>query len=245
MARKPRGGSFTGYYHIIVRGVGKQILFEDERDFSFYLTILEKYSTETKVSVCAYCMMENHVHLLVCGEKDDLALLMKKTGVCYAAHYNRKYERTGHLFQDRYMSEPVESKNYLLTVFRYILNNPVVAGICPASEYLWSSYRRYGDKDSFVDTALLKGWIGGWEKYAEFIAEKNCDRCMEYVTEKKDDEWAKREIQAILGMESGTLLKSYGKHERDEAIRKLKHAGLSGRQIERLTGIGRGIIQRL
>ena len=175
MARKPRGGSFTGYYHIIVRGVGKQILFEDERDFSFYLTILEKYSTETKVSVCAYCLMENHVHLLVCGEKDALALLMKKMGVCYAAHYNRKYERTGHLFQDRYMSEPVESKIYLLTVFRYILNNPVVAGICPASEYLWSSYRRYGDKDSFVDTALLKGWIGGWEKYAEFIAEKNCD----------------------------------------------------------------------
>ena len=68
---------------------------------------------------------------------------------------------------------------------------------------------------------------------------------MEYVTERKDDEWAKREMQAILGMESGTLLKSYGKHERDEAIRKLKRAGLSGRQIERLTGIGRGIIQRL
>lgn len=245
MARQARKDSITGYYHVIVRGVGKQILFEDERDFSFYLSILEKYSAETKVGVCAYCLMENHVHLLLHGEKDDLAMLMKKLGICYATHYNKKYERTGHLFQDRYLSEAVETKKYMLTVFRYILNNPVAAGICPASEYLWSSYRRYGDDGSFVDTVLLKEWIGSWVKYAEFIAEKNCDQCMEYLPEKKDDEWAKRKMRAMLGVESGTMLKTYGKCERDEALRKLKKAGLSGRQIERLTGIGRSIIQRL
>lgn len=245
MAREPRKTSSTGYFHVIVRGVGKQILFENDKDYGYYLGLLEKYSDETKVVVCAYCLMENHVHLLVHDTNNELAEFMKKMGVCYAAYYNGKYERTGHLFQDRFLSEAVETREYMLTVFRYILNNPAAAGLCPASEYLWSSYRLYGASESFVNTTLLENWIGDWERYEAFIDEKNYDQCLEYMSEKKGDEWAKGKLRSVLGLESGVMIKTYEKCCRDEALRKLKEAGLSSRQIERLTGIGRSIIQRV
>ncbi|MBR5349330.1 MAG: transposase [Lachnospiraceae bacterium] len=220
-------------------------MFEEETDYIYYVSLLKQYSEEEKVSVNAYCLMENHVHLLLRDTGDGPAQFMKKIGVSYAAYYNKKYDRTGHLFQDRYKSEPVETKEYLLTVFRYILNNPAAAGICPASEYLWSSYRKYDDPLSFVDSKPLCRLIGDWEHYAAYVSKKNCDQCMEYTSRKKDDEWAKETIKCVLGLNSGTALKDYEKSLRDEALRKLKQAGLSNRQIERLTGIGRSIVQKV
>ena len=244
MPRKARTISITGYFHVIVRGIGKQILFEENKDYGYYVSLLRKYAVETGVTICAYCLMDNHVHLLLNDVKGDLALFMKKMGVSYAIYFNKKYERTGHLFQDRFISEAVEDEGYLLTVFRYILNNPYAAGICPASEYLWSSYGRYEDPESFVDTTLLRQMIGNWEQYAEFIAEKNDDQCMEYFPVKKDDEWAKAKIHKVLGIESGTELQAYARSRRDEALRMLKKEGLTVRQIERMTGISHSVIQR-
>lgn len=245
MARQARKMSLTGYFHVIVRGVGKQILFEDEGDYRYYISLLKKYSGEMPVTINTYCLMDNHVHLLLRDTDNCLPLFMKKMGVCYAAHYNKKYERTGHLFQDRYRSEVVETREYLLTVFRYILNNPAAAGICPASEYIWSSYRRYDDPDSFVDTDVLRKLIGDWEQYAAFISAGNEDDCLEYNRHDKDDIWAKEKIEEVLGLNSGTVLKGYDRIARDNALRSLREAGLSVRQIERLTGVGRGVIQRV
>ena len=244
MPRRARKKSISGYFHVIVRGVGKQILFECNGDYSFFISLLRKYSKETEVKICAYCLMENHVHMIVCDDNGALPLFMKKIGICYAGYYNKKYERSGHLFQDRYMSEPIETKEYLLTVFRYVLNNPKSAGICPASEYRWSSYHKYGDIETFVDTEVFYKWIGGWEKYASYINENNSDQCMEYYSP-NSDEWAKDVLTTKLGVRSGTVLKEYTKDERDDALRTLKMEGLTIRQIERLTGIGRGIIQRV
>ena len=245
MSRTNRQVSFMGYYHVIVRGVGKQILFENDRDCGYFLAQLEKYSSETGVSVCAYCLMENHVHLLVHDSHEALSLFMKKLGVSYATYYNLKYDRTGHLFQDRFQSEPVETEPYLLTVFRYILNNPVKAGICPASEYRWSSYHSYADSMSFVNTDIFLQLIGNWDRYTAFIDQENDDECMECFPQKKDDEWAKAALHRTLGLQSGSEIRTYPKIERDAALRKLKQAGLTIRQIERLTGISHNIIQRL
>ena len=243
MPRRARKKSRSGYFHVIVRGVGKQILFECNGDYSFFISLLQKYSKETEVKICAYCLMENHVHMIVCDDNGAMPLFMKKIGVCYAGYYNKKYERTGHLFQDRYMSEPIETKDYLLTVFRYVLNNPKSAGICPASEYRWSSYHKYGDFETFVDTEIFYKWIGGWEQYASYINENNTDQCMEYYSP-NSDEWARDLLVTKLGVQSGTALKEYSKEKRDDALRTLKTEGLTIRQIERLTGIGRSIIQR-
>ena len=194
MARQARQLSKSGYLHLIVRGIGKQILFEDREDRLYFLSILERFCTETGVRMLAYCLMENHVHLLA--------------------------------------------------VFRYILTNPEKAGLGFAADYEWSSFSLYGETDSFVDTSLFSALIGSRDEYIAFLYEGKDDDCMEYESPKRDEEWAKAVIRKHLHAESGTVLQSYDRERRDAAIRELKSQGLSIRQLERLTGINRGVIQK-
>lgn len=245
MARQARRFSLSGYLHVIIRGIGKQLLFEEPADNLFFLSVLRRFSRETKVTVCAYCLMDNHVHLLLHDTNMQIPVLMKKIGVRYSAYFNEKYERTGHLFQDRYRSEPVEDNGYLIRVFRYILKNPEKAGICKASDYRWSSYKLYGDNSSFVDTSDIEPLIGNEKAYESFMKEQEEDDCLEYRAVIHDDQWAVGVIHRLLDGKSGTTLQSYDRESRDKAIRSLKSAGLSVRQIERLTGINRGVIQRV
>ena len=244
MPRQARTNSSTGYLHIIARGIGKQILFEEAEDYRFYLSILERFSAETEITVLAYCLMDNHVHLLVLDKEGKAPLLMKKTGVSYSGYFNRKYNRSGHLFQDRYKSEAIEDDAYLLSVFRYILNNPQKAGIGAASDYPWNSYSCYGKADTFVDTRILCDLIGDRRRYRAFLHKENDDVCLEYEKQKHDDEWAKSILRAYLNGESGTVLQSYDRVERNIALRNLKREGISIRQLERLTGINRGVVQK-
>ncbi len=244
MPRQPRKFSNNGYLHIIVRGIGRQVLFEDKSDYSFYLSILDRFSKETGISVIAYCLMENHVHLLIYDKEGTTPLFMKKLGVSYSVFFNRKYDRCGHLFQDRYLSETIESETHLLTVFRYILKNPQKSKICAAEEYQWSSYSLYEAGNSFVNCELIRNMIGDNDQFKIFISNNIDETCMEY-NEKHDDEWAHERLCTLLQIRSGTELQSWNRSTRDDAIKLLKRAGLSIRQIGRLTGIGRNIIQRL
>ena len=244
MARRARSMSESGYMHIIVRGIGKQILFEDMQDFRQYLNRLERFCLETEVKTCAYCLMENHVHLLVHGESTSTILLMKKLGISYSEYYNKKYDRVGHLYQNRYKSEKIETERSLLAVLRYILQNPEKAAICKSSEYRWSSYKLYDNVPEFMDIALIKSLLGDNKHYKKFIASDSDEEFMDYESIKHDDEWAKNELKKCLGIASGTVLQNYSRIDRDAALSKLKERGLSTRQIERLTGINRNIIQR-
>ena len=169
---------------------------------------------------------------------------MKKTGVSYAGYYNRKYERTGHLFQDRYKSENVTNERYLLTVYRYILNNPEKAGICRAKDYPWSSYSEYGTLKGLTDTSLLAELVGGKTEFAEFMGREEETECMEDVAPKHDDKWAMGIIKNTVNAQSGTIISQMPRQQRDEVLAILKGKGISVRQLERLTGINRGIIQK-
>ena len=242
MSRQPR---IAGeYLHIIVRGIGKQILFEEQSDNEKYLYYLKKYSEQDEVTILAYCLMENHVHLLVRDTQGAVSSFMKKTGVSYALYYNRKYDRAGHLFQDRYKSENINNDGYLLSVFRYILNNPVKAGICGAAEYRWSSYSEYGEKNGLADAGILYGMIGSRKNLARFLQQTDGMEHIEADTLKKDDSWALQTIQDALNITSGTQIQQFGRIQRDEALALLKRKGLTVRQLERLTGINRGVIQK-
>ena len=171
---------------------------------------------------------------------------MKRLAGNYAIWFNRKYERTGHLFQGRYICRAVESDDALCTVFRYILNNPAKAGICPAAEYPWSSYGRYGDPTSFVDTKILVELLGSFPEYAAYIDAKFEDEPDPISSGRgNDDEWAKAVLRNVLNIENGAVLRSFTKDARDEALRLLHDKGLSIRQIERLTGISKSVIQRI
>ena len=245
MARKPRYPGYSGYYHVIIRGNGKQILFEDDKDYRYMLDTIKRYMEETDIQICAYCLMENHVHLLICDRENVRSLFMKKIEISYAWYYNHRYERVGNLFQGRYLCEAVDTEVYLMNVFRYILKNPEKAGIEAASGYRWSSYSLYGRIGAFVNTRLLESLIGDWNSYERFIRETDDNEYMEYDGNRHDDEWAKSIIREKFHIKSGTEIQKMDKAERDNAIRILKRKGLSVRQIERLTGINRGTIFRL
>lgn len=244
MPRRKRESSGTGYAHLITRGNNKQILFEDDEDYRFYLSRLGKYARELEITINAFCLMENHVHLLVNDIQGNTPELMRKIGISYTGYYNRKYERSGHLFQGRYMSEPVRDDAYLLTVFRYILANPAKAGICSADQYRWSSYRAYFREKSTVDIGFIRDRFTTEEAYRDYIGTPNEDKCMEYERALTGDERVLEMIREGLGVGSGSELQAMGRKERDSALKQLKEKGLSVRQIERLTGISRNIIQR-
>ena len=148
MPRTVRKISKTGFYHIIIRGVNKTEIFIDDEDRKMFLHLLKYYSVELNCKIYTYCLMSNHVHLLIEDKELKIGELMKNVTCVYAGEFNKKHERVGHLFQDRFKSQNVENQNYLLRLIRYIHRNPEKAGICKTEDYKWSSYSEviYGSK---------------------------------------------------------------------------------------------------
>ena len=242
MSRQPR--ATAEFMHIIVRGNGKQILFEDSSDREKYLYLLKKYAEETEISILAYCLMENHVHLLIRYPDGSCPVFMKKMVVGYVRYYNGKYERTGHLFQDRYKNEIITGEAYLLSAFRYILNNPEKAGICRAENYPWSSYWEYNTENGLTDTGMLREMIGGEAEFRAFMRQQDDVEHLDTQTWKRDDNLALDMLKKTLNITSGTQLQQFSKEQRDNALALLKRKGITVRQLERLTGINRGVIQK-
>ena len=116
MPRKARVKSKTGIYHMILRGVNRQVIFESKEDGEKFLDTLKECKKKSGYELYGYCLMNNHIHLLIKENQEDLGTIMKRIGASYVYWYNWKYERVGHLFQDRYKSEVVEDEKYLLNV---------------------------------------------------------------------------------------------------------------------------------
>ena len=242
MARRAREKSETGFYHVMIRGIGKQIIFEEDSDYRRFLSTLKRYLDEHDVRIYAYCLMENHVHMLVRDPQDELDVFMKRLEGSYAFYYNHKYERVGTLFQERFKSEPIKDEAYLSVVLRYILQNPQKAGISSTEAYPWSSYSEmFSHSDIIHDD--FKELFGRKKMLLKYIHETNDDICMEPISASISDTRAKEIICDRLKIKSSTQLQNYDKASRNAALRVLKESGLSVRQIERLTGINRGVIQ--
>ena len=245
MPRRSRKRSESGYYHIVLRGVNRQDIFFDNEDREKMLKVLRRYQDEMNITIHAWCLMSNHIHLLISGN-DDVGLFVKKIASSYVYYFNRKYDRVGHLFQDRYRSEAVETEAYLLTVFRYILQNPAKAGICKTEAYVWSSWKTIEGETGFCDIAPILTIAGGQQALRDFVIQENNDDCLE--TEEihpLSEREAYEEALRIAGGESPLQIAQYPKENRNDLIAQMKKAGMSVRQISRITGINRNIIQRV
>ena len=165
MPRQSRKKSSTGIYHVMLRGINKQDIFEEEEDYVRMKEILirlnerrdeQGHPLPQAYSMYAYCLMSNHIHLLIRERNEGIAETMKRLGIGYAAYFNKKYQRSGHLFQDRFRSEPVESMEYVIILLRYIHQNPVKAAIVKdVGDYPWSSWREYTDVPVLCDTRTV------------------------------------------------------------------------------------------
>jgi len=142
--------------HVVQRGINRSPCFFREGDYGTYLRFLQAFSAEFACSVHAYCLMTNHVHLLLTpAATDACALLMKKLGQCYVQYVNHNLRRSGTLWEGRFRSCMVNSDSYVLACYRYIEFNPVRAGmVAQPREYRWSSYRvnAEGEVDGFIKT---------------------------------------------------------------------------------------------
>lgn len=150
----------AGYpHHIVQRGNNREIVFLDRTDYEKYLFLLAKYSEEKQAGILAYCLMPNHVHLLVTPlQEETLAKLMQGVTLCYTQHFNRKKGRTGRLWECRYHSTVIDRGSYLWTVSKYIENNPVRARISQRPEdYPYSSAKAHilGRNDPLLNEPLF------------------------------------------------------------------------------------------
>lgn len=110
MPRRAREKSESKIYHVMLRGANRQEIFHDEEDYLRFLETLEKLKKKAEIKVYGWCLMGNHVHLLMGEGREELSTTMKRIGVSFAWYYNWKYNTTGHLFQDRFRSEKVEKR---------------------------------------------------------------------------------------------------------------------------------------
>ncbi len=159
------------YYHIICRGQRKNPLFFSPEDRQKYFEIFNEILEEHDIAVHVYCLMTNHVHLLVRRNKIHLHNFMKRLNTRYAMYFNHKYNVAGHVFQNRYKSMIVLDESYLMHLVKYIHMNPVKAKICEKpSEYKYSSASYYkGNKEKNISGLRSLPVFRSTEDYLEFM----------------------------------------------------------------------------
>jgi len=151
MARKPRIHYEGALYHVIVRGNNRACIFKSGENKEEYKKIVLNYKKRYRFKLYAYCIMDNHAHLLI--EVDDIPLSKIMQGIqqVFTQHYNRKNRTTGHVFEQRYKSYLCDRDAYLLSLIRYIHQNPVRSKLTGGLNYQWSSHREYIGNPGFTD----------------------------------------------------------------------------------------------
>ncbi len=252
MPRHARKKSESDIFHVMMRGINKQTIFEDDEDRERILETIERYKTVSEYEIYGYCLMNNHVHLLMKETKELISTIIKRICSSYVYWYNWKYERCGHLFQERYKSETVENEGYLLTVLRYIHQNPVKAGLSKnIKEYKWSSYNEYINEPTIVDTGLaLQIFSTNREKaVSSFIAhsnEKSEDKCLDYDEKNRLTDNDVRKYFKNLGIKNIRELQQIDISKRNAIIKEIKAIKyVTIRQLSRITGISKSVIDRI
>lgn len=248
MPRQARKKSESGIYHVMLRGINQQQIFEEDEDYVKFLQIVEDYQAISKYKVYAYCLMGNHIHLLIREEKEPLEQIFKRIGSKYVYWYNVKYQRKGHLFQDRFKSETVDNETYFLTVIRYIHQNPVKAGICEKiDDYKYSSFQEYFSKAKIVDTDFVFKIVSRseFEKFNRHESSAKCLDIEENKPQRVTDEQAKAIIRKCSKCDTIADFQMLDRKTRDEYLRLFKENGISIRQISRLTGVSYYIVQKI
>lgn len=256
MARKPRQYGETGIYHIIIRGNNRQNIFYDDNDRKLFISLLKKYTDDLNISVYAYCLMSNHVHILIGKGNFLMSKLMLKLNTSYVRRFNIKYERTGHLFQGRYLSMPIENESSFKKVIRYIIRNPQKAGVSRYDEYEWSSFIEFRhnkienlaaieNRKIVTDYSYIFRIFGGWKSFSDYISLSNSDECMEYENRiVLNDSRCLTIIKEKLSIVNPHSLQSLDKKTIIEKVSILKKNGIPSYKISRLTGISQSLVRR-
>lgn len=260
MTRLARKKSSSGIYHVMLRGNERKAVFMDEADKNRFVEIMLQKRETAANYLYAYCVMDNHVHMVVRERENgqELNTLMKRIGVSYATYFNKKYNRVGHVFQDRYKSEVIEDDAYLLSVIRYIHQNPVKAGLVSGEKYKWSSYVWYLGRDvnlgllpemesilDMLDTDRNKAI----QKFKDFHNEEEQQSFIDVEIVKENECDAATVIEKFLRKHRLTKEELKQIENREAAIELVReltlHAQVSGRQTAELLGLNREKVRKM
>lgn len=247
----------------MLRGINKQEIFFDKQDYLKFYEILKKTKNIFSYKLYSYVFMPNHIHLEIKDENQILSKIMHNIATSYANYFNKKYERKGHVFENRFLSKNVENSEYILNLVRYIHQNPVKAKIEKIDKYYWSSYKDYlkiiiqnqdETDDVIVDgDEILFLFLKGKERKEEFlkfnkteIKFENSIELMDYeIKNTLKDEELIYFINKQLGISNIQEIQKYNVFYRNEIIQKIRGIkGVTQQQISRVLGLNIRIIQR-
>ena len=255
MPRRPRKSSNIGMYHVMLRGINQQMIFEDDRDKQYMLDTIKRFQSVSNVAIHSYCLMDNHIHLLVKERDESISRYIQRVSSSFVYWYNHKYERIGHLFQDRFRSESIETMSSFLRVLRYIHQNPVKAGIATnVLAYKWSSIHAYVDasrSSSFIDyepglQLFSPDRSKACQAFSDYMQLENDDVFLDDTITASKSDLEIRDHLSRLGIAEDGVLQQMNKEHRNAILLDLKEQkGISIRQLARITGISKSVIDRV
>ena len=260
MPRQARLDAPGALHHIMVRGIDKSNIFRDAQDKARFLERLGQNILNAKCSVYAWVPMDNHVHLLFKSGKDGISSVMRKLLTWYAHYFNHRYNRTGHLFQNRYKSILCDEENYLLALIRYIHLNPVRAKVVKTIEeldrYPWSGHSAIigKTKHPWMDSDTVLSQFGGRKskaltEYRRFVVEEFGSGRNPELTGggliRSQGGWSRvLALQRSGNAGGGSRRRKVSKKRAHIALRCREEIGCSGAEIARHLGVNTTSIDR-
>ena len=243
MPRIARAKSISNIYHVMIRGINRQNIFEEDEDRLCFMKILEQCKEISGFKLYAFVLMSNHIHLLIEPSGEALNIAFTRIETRYAMWFNRKYQRTGYLFQNRFRSEAVETDQYFMAVLRYILQNPMKAGMeSRPGSYRWSSYLAYEKgKGAVTDIQYALDLFGSRETLMEYLVRSNDDSVMDEADfdRRLRDEQVREKMQQITNCASASAFQQLERPLQKEYAVQMYLSGLSLSQISRFTGMAK------
>lgn len=243
----------TGFYHVSARGTGKQIIFETDDDRWEFLELMRDCCRDAGVTVVAWCLMSDHVHLVLADYEDAISAAMQRLLLTYARRFNKRTGRSGRLFRDRFERRSLDTDRKVMEAIRSVHADPQEAGIALIERYPWSSFAEYlraYDNDmtrGFSDSSCVLELFGSAEGFIACSLSAP-DGGEPALCDMKEMEWERYAFAEKLAKGLGVPLhgvKAAPSARRNIVILGLHDAGFTVRQIERYTGIGKSTVSRI
>ena len=246
----------TGFYHVCARGTGKQIIFETDDDRWEFLELMRDCCRDAGVTVVAWCLMSNHVHLVLADYEDAMSAAMQRLLLTYARRFNKRTGRAGCLFRERFERRSLDTDWRVMEAIRSVHANPQKAGMSLIERYPWSSFAEHlraydsGAADAtrgFSDPSCVLELFGSAEGFIAYSL-STPDGGEPALCDMKETEWERHAFADKLAKEFGVSLhgvKAAPSAQRNSVILGLHDAGFTVRQIERYTGIGKSTVSRI
>lgn len=246
----------TGFYHVCARGTGKRLIFEGDDDRWEFLELMRECCRDAGVTVIAWCLMDNHVHLVLADYEDAMSAAMHRLLLTYARRFNKRTGRTGHLFQNRFDRRSLDTDWQMMEAIRSVHADPQEAGISLIERYPWSSFAEHlraydGDAADvargFSDPSCLLELFGSAEGFIahSLSTPDGCDPAMPVLEE---TEWERHAFAEKMAKRLGVPLnelKTVAPSRRDRIIFALHDGGYTVREVERYTAISKSTVSRI